>query len=78
MKKFSSASRAEGAPAGRPTPADARSGLRPSADAALTALRALHKGYVRSCGSRFSKVPFRSAKVPGFIFYPAEDVVREA
>lgn len=45
-------------------------------DQALAALRALHKQYVRACGSRFAHVPFKADAVPGYVYLPDEDAVR--
>jgi hypothetical protein len=42
---------------------------------ALTALRKLHKRYVRACGSRFRSVPFCAIAVPGWIYVPKTDTV---
>lgn len=46
-----------------------------SSSEALTALRKLHKRYVRACGSRFRSVPFRATAVPGWIYVPKTDTV---
>ena len=46
------------------------------AAAALTALRKLHRLYVRSCGSRFRDVPFRARTVPGWVYDPTTDTIR--
>ena len=45
--------------------------------AALTALRKLHRLYVRDCGSRFRDVPFRARAVPGWIYDPTTDTIRK-
>lgn len=47
-----------------------------TAAAALTALRKLHRLYVRRCGSRFRDVPFRARTVPGWVYDPTTDTIR--
>ena len=45
---------------------------------ALSALRKAHRLYVRSCGSRFRDVPFRARVVPGWVYDPATDMVKQS
>lgn len=44
---------------------------------ALSALRKAHRLYVRSCGSRFRDVPFRARVVPGGVYDPTTDTVKQ-
>jgi len=42
---------------------------------ALSALQALHKEYVRKCGSRFAKTRFSANAVPGWTYDPTTGTV---